>query len=193
MQVNLIKENGYPVENYTIQAEDGYLLALYRIPHGINGTEANKNVVLLNHGLGGSAGDYLTIGPRRSMGFLLADDGYDVWLMNARGNSYSNKHISIEETNKGAFYNFSWHQIGYYDIPANIDFILNMTRKDKLQYVGHSQGGTTFLVMASTRNEYNEKIQLATLLAPATFMEHVDPLFKIVAQYYDYLVVRTFN
>ena len=36
-------------------------------------------------------------------------------------------------------------------------------------YVGHSQGTTQFLVMASEKPEYNGKISLAAGLAPAAF------------------------
>lgn len=187
--MDLIKEQGYPVENYTIETEDGYLLALYRIPHGINSSEPNTRVVLMNHGLSASSSDYLTMGSERGIPYLLAEDGYDVWLMNSRGNTYSNRHISIDESDKGAFYNFSWHQIGYYDIPANIDFILKTTSKAKLQYIGHSQGGTSFLVMASTRKPYNDKIDLATLMGPAAIMHNVNPSLQLVVEYYDYLVV----
>lgn len=177
------------METYTVQTEDGYLLALYRIPYGINGTETNPKPVLLNHGLGSSAGDYLTLSPQRSLGYILADRGYDVWLMNGRGTTYSQKHISINESDKQAFYNFSWHQVGFYDIPANIDFILNKTNQTKLQYIGHSQGCTSFLVMGSSRPEYNDKIALAQLLAPAAIMKNVDPLINLVIPFYDFLKV----
>lgn len=82
-------------------------MSIYRIPYGINGTVVNKKPVLLNHGLMESSGGFLILGAKRSLGFILAENGYDVWLMNARGTTYSNKHISIDErTNKSEFYNF---------------------------------------------------------------------------------------
>lgn len=67
---------------------------------------------------------------------------------------------------------FSWNELGYYDIPANIDLILNVTGQETLSYVGHSQGGTSFLVMASTKPEYLAKISMAHLLGPVVYMDY---------------------
>lgn len=109
-------------------------------------------------------------------GYILADAGYDVWMGNARGNYYSRKHTTLNPDKDEEFWNFSWDQIGYYDLPAMVDHILKTTGRDKLHYIGHSQGGADFFVMTSDRPEYNEKILLMQGLAPAVFMSHCQSL-----------------
>lgn len=79
---------------------------------------------------------------------------------------------------------FSWHEIGYYDLPAKIDYILNYTSQPSLYYIGHSQGTTTFYVMASERPEYNRKIRLMVSLAPVAFMSNLSsPVIKMLARF----------
>lgn len=88
-----------------------------------------------------------------------------------RGSTYSRNHIFLHpDRNRTAFWDFSWHEIGIYDVPATIDYILNRTEKSKLHYIGHSQGTTVFFVMCSERPEYNEKILLANMFAPAVYL-----------------------
>lgn len=59
--------------------------------------------------------------------------------------------------------------MGYYDIPATIDYIMAITG-DKLYYIGHSMGTTMLFVMTSTRPEYNAMLRLAFALAPVAFL-----------------------
>jgi len=63
----------------------------------------------------------------------------------------------------------SWHEMGTYDVPAQIDRILMTTGQQKLFYIGHSMGTTMFFVMLSQRPEYNEKIHAMIALAPVAF------------------------
>lgn len=63
--------------------------------------------------------------------------------------------------------------MGVYDLPASIDYILALTQQRKLYYIGHSMGTTMFYVMASTRPEYNSKIQLMISLSPVAYMGHI--------------------
>ncbi|XP_044748342.1 lipase 3-like [Coccinella septempunctata] len=171
----LLKRHGYPFEAYTVVTEDGYMLGLHRIPFGVHNksTESGKPVALLVHGLMSQSIDFLNNEPEHSLGLLLADQGYDVWLINLRGNTHSRRHITLDpDVDKAKFWDFSWHESGIYDLPATIDLILNTTGQSKLYYFGHSRGTTAFFVMASELPEYNQKIRLMTSLAPVTFMEN---------------------
>ena len=70
------------------------------------------------------------------MAFQLADAGYDVWLTNNRGNKYSMNHRYTDEKDDD-YWKFSLQEMGLYDVPANIDFILKLTGQEKLSYMGH--------------------------------------------------------
>lgn len=98
---------------------------------------------------------------------------------NARGNRYSRNHTSLDPDER-EFWNFSWHEIGFYDLPAMLDYVLSETGFKKTTYFGHSQGTTSFWVMGSMRPEYNEKITIMHALAPVAYMKHVKtPLLGI--------------
>lgn len=79
-------------------------------------------------------------------------------------------------------YAVSFHQMGYYDLPAMIDYILMKTGQKSLSFVGHSMGATIAYVLLSLRPEYNSKMKLLVSLAPVTSWKHkmnpMQALFK---------------
>ncbi|XP_012153789.1 gastric triacylglycerol lipase [Megachile rotundata] len=179
----LIKRDGYPIEVHKVITEDGYILEIHRIPHGKNNYKSNlttsKSPILIQHGLASSSADWILMGPNEALGYILADAGYDVWLGNNRGNIYSKNHISMAPSNR-RFWDFSYHELGVYDLPAMIDYVLNCTKREKLFYIGHSQGTTQFWVMMSQKPTYNAKIQLMVGLAPAAFTGNIrGPITKL--------------
>lgn len=131
---------------------------------------SNNEPILLVHGLLCSGSMWIT-NSSNSLAYLLSNAGYDVWLLSARGTSPSMQHKKWSSTTP-QFWNFSWHEIGFYDVTRSIDFVLKKTRKKRLSYVGHSQGSTAFMVAMTTRPKYNEKVSVAYLLAPAAYLKH---------------------
>ncbi|XP_044010328.1 lipase 3-like [Aphidius gifuensis] len=95
----------------------------------------------------------------------LADEGYDVWLGNYRGTTYGRSHVKLSPDDK-KFWDYSFHEHGYYDVPASVDFILNITNQNSLTYIGVSMGTTSIFTTLSERPEYNLKIQLVICLGP---------------------------
>jgi lysosomal acid lipase/cholesteryl ester hydrolase len=74
-----------------------------------------------------------------SLGFVLADSGYDVWMGNVRGNTYSRNHTSLS-VKSSKFWDFSFDEMATIDLPAMVDFVTEQTGKSSIFYIGHSQG-----------------------------------------------------
>uniref|UniRef100_A0A452FG53 Gastric triacylglycerol lipase n=1 Tax=Capra hircus TaxID=9925 RepID=A0A452FG53_CAPHI len=147
---------GYPSEMHKVITADGYILQVYRIPHGKNDA---------NH-LGRTGFCSVTkLCSTLVLGFLLANAGYDMWLGN----------------NSPEFWAFSFDEMAEYDLPSTIDFILRRTGQEKLHYVGHSQGTTIGFVAFSTNPTLAEKIEVFHALAPVATVKHTQSLFNKLA------------
>ncbi|XP_050527781.1 lipase 3-like [Daktulosphaira vitifoliae] len=177
----IIKRHGYASEAHIINTEDGYLLEVHRIP---NNNNIRKYPIYLQHGVLASSADWVISGPKNSLAYQLSDQGFDVWLGNSRGNTYSRSHVSIDPENE-KFWNYSFHEIGYYDLPATIDYILNYTNQSQLIYIGHSMGTCVFFVMCSTLPEYNDKIRMQVSLAPIAYVKNMKSMLFSLVPYAD--------
>ncbi|XP_023246893.1 lipase 3-like isoform X2 [Copidosoma floridanum] len=165
-----VDEHGYPAEEHTVTTKDGYKLRIHRIPGSPDKPKApGKPVVYFQHGLFSSSDQWILMGPESDFSYMLADAGYDVWLGNIRGNTYSRSHVKLSPDYDGEFWNFSYHEMALLDVTAVIDYILLKTQQPSLIYVGHSMGGAISTILLSTKPEYNKKIKLAIGLAPAVF------------------------
>ncbi|XP_034474555.1 lipase 1-like isoform X2 [Drosophila innubila] len=173
--VMLIKKYGYPVETHFVTTQDNYVLCLHRIPR------PGGQVALLVHGLMSSSATWVQMGPSNGLAYKLYQQGYDVWLLNTRGNLYSKDHKNpnIKPT---SYWQFSFHEIGIYDLPATIDMIITISKQPKIQYIGHSQGSTAFFVMCSELPHYAEKIILMQALSPTVFMQNTQsPVLRFLS------------
>ncbi|CAO1311434.1 unnamed protein product [Diamesa serratosioi] len=175
----MIQSAGYQSEVYQVETEDGYILKVHRILIK-NKSLTPKSPVFLMHGLGSTACDYVRTGPENALGFLLSDNGYDIWMGNSRGSKHSMHHRTLDvESNE--FWDFSWHEIGYYDLKTMIDFMLTTTNHSKFYYIGYSQGTTASMVFLTTYPEYNEKIIQIHMIAPSVIFTNTNPITKLIA------------
>ncbi|XP_060096800.1 lipase member M-like [Heteronotia binoei] len=155
----IIQYWGYPSEEYEVLTFDGYYLSLNRIPGG------SKAAVLMIHALIKEGSNWVENLPHNSLGFILADAGYDVWIGNHRGNSWSRRHehFSIDQQE---FWDFSFHEMGIYDLSAFIDFILQKTGQKDIYFVAHAEGSTIALFAFSVLPQLASKVKMLFALGP---------------------------
>ncbi|KAJ8922169.1 hypothetical protein NQ315_004104 [Exocentrus adspersus] len=181
-----IKKRGYPLEVHQVVTEDDYFLTIHRIPYGkraLRNRTGQRSPVLLVHGMGATPEYFFVLG-RRSLPYYLADRGFDVWILNARGSPFSRKHKYLDIKKDVEYWWFSYHEIGVYDLPANIDYIVNKTHQ-KVFVIGHSQGNTCYFVMSSERPDYNEKVKLGIAYAPSVIIYMDNPLPVFVSYFWN--------
>lgn len=165
----LLAEYGYPCEDHNTTTQDGFTLSIQRIPR-----PQSSRVVMLQHGLLDTTATWVLNNPAESLGFILYDQGYDVWLVNVRMNSYSSPSGDGD-------YNWTFDYHAMYDIPAAIAYINNQTSQN-ISIVAHSQGATTTLGYFSTSKEFLNIVKVVVALAPVTYMGHQkSPLLQMMA------------
>ncbi|XP_051530604.1 gastric triacylglycerol lipase [Myxocyprinus asiaticus] len=177
----IIRHWGYPAEEFEVVTEDGYILSVNRIPQGVKSKawQEPKPVVFLQHGLLAAGSNWVTNLPNTSLGFILADAGFDVWIGNSRGNTWSRKHVSLDPKEK-EYWKFSHDEMAKKDLPTVINFITKTTGQEQIFYVGHSQGTTIAFMAFSTMPELASKIKMFFALAPvATVGLTKSPMTKL--------------
>ena len=169
---DMVTKLGYPFESHRTTTDDGYILRLFRIQAKGTQMTPGKKVVFLQHGLIDSADDWVVNEETKSLGLVLANLGYDVWMGNSRGNKYSRANTKITPIHRDFWY-YSFQDMGEYDVPANLAYVTAYTGKDKVTYVGHSQGTSQMFAALSDQktNAYvSSKINGFIALAPVAYL-----------------------
>ncbi|XP_017769430.1 PREDICTED: uncharacterized protein LOC108557436 [Nicrophorus vespilloides] len=176
---DLIVKNGYSFEKYEPVTEDGYILTMYRIPR-----RNPKGIVFLQHPATASCTGWIDKG-NSSLGFILWNAGYDVWLGNFRGNYYSRHHVNLYP-NEYKFWNYSFHELGVIDIPTMLKVVVDVTNaKPKgISFVGYSMASTSALIYASTFPEESMNLlNVMILMAPAAYMNNAHFMLKHLSRF----------
>ncbi|URE17087.1 Triacylglycerol lipase [Musa troglodytarum] len=150
----VVSPQGYECQEYEVKTQDGYILTMHRIPQGRGGGRAGKRQpVLLQHGVLMDGLTWLLNPPQQSLAFVLADNGFDVWITHGRGTRWSRRHESLDTSDPVghlldiadyevlsrllAYWAWSWDELASFDLPATVGFVVRQTGQ-KLHYVGHS-------------------------------------------------------
>ncbi|XP_020589898.1 triacylglycerol lipase 2-like [Phalaenopsis equestris] len=152
---------------------------MQRIPVGRNGVMGgDRQPVLLQHGVLTDGMSWLLNLPEQSLAFVLADNGFDVWVGNMRGTRSSRRHVSLSSSDP-AYWAWSWDELAANDLPAMIDLVSKNTNQ-KLHYVGHSLG--TLIALASfSEGRLVDKLSSAALLSPVAYLDHMKTKLGILA------------
>ncbi|KAL6863797.1 hypothetical protein ACP4OV_016700 [Aristida adscensionis] len=180
---------GYPCTEHTVETDDGFLLSLQHIPHGKNGVANNAGPpVFLQHGLFQGGDTWFINSAEQSLGYILADNGFDVWVGNVRGTHWSKGHSTYSVHDK-LFWEWSWQELAEYDLLAMLSYVYTVTQS-KIIYIGHSQG-TIMGLAALTMPEVVRMISSAALLCPISYLDHVSAGFvlRAVAMHLDQMLV----
>jgi hypothetical protein len=173
----IILDQGYNFERHKIITEDGYINTAWRITS--NNFNKNLTPVIINHGLLDNSFTFMAMGKNYSLPYLLADQGFEIWMTNNRGTVFSYEHLIYDSFQiNSPYWEFTVHELSKYDLPANIEYVKNVTGFSKVNYIGHSQGGFMMILGHVMNSEYyNQNIlNLVTLGTVPKFIEIVSYL-----------------
>ena len=169
---------GISVEEHFTHTDDGYILRTFRLPRPGN------PVVLLQHGILASSWCWLVNTPEKSLGILLWQMGYDVWLPNSRGNTFSRNHTTLKPFLNKEFWNYTFDDMARFDVVANVRYALHVSGQERLTFVGWSQGSTQMFIAAQGEHKdfLNEHVNLFVALSPVTYLKHQTSILLAVAK-----------
>ena len=179
-----VQEAGFAFEEHKVRTTDGYILTLWRI---FRKDKLKGYPVILQHGILDNGYTFLLAGPRNSFALYLARKGYDVWISNSRGQTFSLEHDEkywwFNPFSK--YWDFSFHEMGVYDFPAIVEHVKQITGLKKVNYVAHSQGATHYFVKGSFDPDYiNENIETFVGIGPAMFVQpHTSTFVNNLAEF----------
>lgn len=117
-----------------------------------------------------------------SLGFYMANEGYDVFLANSRGNIYGQRHVNRSSW-EPKFWDFTFDEQIKFDLVDTIEFVKDLTKHKKLGYVGHSQGTAMMFGLLSEQPDYADVIEPYIALAPVAYVSHSISPVKYFAVY----------
>jgi pimeloyl-ACP methyl ester carboxylesterase len=101
----------------------------------------------MQHGLCDDGGTWFFNDATLDLSLELVELGYDIWAPSSRGTAFSNTHINLT-VDDHAFWNFTMNEMGKYDVPANVHYVLShaLGNFNQVIWFGHSQGTAQWFI-----------------------------------------------
>ncbi|CAK8533110.1 unnamed protein product [Lathyrus sativus] len=172
--------HGYKCQEIEVTTRDGYILSIQRILEGRVKVDGNvtKEPVIVQHGVLVDGATWFMNSPEQNLPMILADNGFDVWVVNTRGTKYSRKHTILDASSQEYWY-WSWDALVAYELPAVFDYVSKETRQ-KIHYVGHSMGTLTALVSLA-EGKWKNQIKSVALLSPVAYLKRMTTAIGAIA------------
>ena len=208
----IVEDAGFLFEKHTVVTSDGYILTVFRIPgmknetktinanaaantNGTNSTNSStekkpqfsdKPPIFMQHGWGDWAICWVIHRADLAPAFQAARAGYDVWLGNSRGTKESRRHEKYNPDTSKKYWEFSFVEMGLYDLPAVIEMIQEKTGGKQIAYVGYSMGTSEmFTALAIDSEWFADRLSIFVALGPVTKVSHTESgKYRAPAEHY---------
>lgn len=192
--LEIIRARGFAGEEFHIKSYDGYPLTVYHVINPFADQKTlNKFPVVIFHGLGGDATQMIShsIGAKARkpvlgqltafkfdddcMAFMLSNNNYDVWLIDARGVNLNNRNVTVDTNfvESQQFWKYTLDEGALKDSPRLIDFVLEQTRTPKALVVTYSESTFFLFALLSAVPDYVDRIAALVALAPTVYVENL--------------------
>ena len=89
-----------------------------------------------------------------------------MWVSNNRGTKHSLRNSHLKD-----YWEYNFDHFVQYDQPAIIQGVLNETKKDKVIYIGHSQGSAQFLAASGVHEKIRNSVKCFIGIGTAAGLE----------------------
>lgn len=107
-------------------------------------------------------------------------------LANNRGTAFGGKHAYLSPRGDPLFWHFSLDACANYDVPAVLDFAVQLTGEERVALVTHSEGSAEALAALSLYPELADRLSCLVALSPLALLgvgggPHYSPLLSALA------------
>ena len=193
----IITRSGYKYEEHISEATDGYLTHLTRVVNPLaDRSQLKPYPIVFFHGGASDLNVYLWAsakehwpekyprsyrddGPitslNRSVVFMLANNGFDVWLVNTRGSINNQKRKPFNKLNKKkrGYWDYSFDDIIEYELGNQLNAVLKHSKSEKVSIFCFSFS-TILLLSFLGQNEQFAKNKVHKLIVQAPLMTNKD-------------------